>query len=111
MVSSAGARGSLFFIPIAESRRIPPCSPLFARRFIGSSRRLCKRRLHEGSPLFMLKSDSLMPHAVCWSADPALIWTMVVTNLLTFFSYLTIAWTLLFLVRRTGRLIVRDWAY
>jgi signal transduction histidine kinase len=69
------------------------------------------KTVQEGSPLFMLKSDSLMPHAVCWSADPALIWTMVFTNLVTFFSYLTIALTLLYLVRRTGRLIVRDWAY
>ena len=56
-------------------------------------------------------SPSLMPHAVCWSADPKLIWTMVLTNLITFLSYLTIAFTLLFLVRRTRRIIVRDWAY
>jgi len=59
----------------------------------------------------MLKPDSLMPHAVCWSADPTLIWTMVATNLVTFLSYLTIAATLVVLVRRTRRLIVRDWAY
>jgi len=56
-------------------------------------------------------SPSLMPHAVCWSADPKLIWTMVVTNLITFLSYLTIALTLLLLVRRTRRIIVHDWAY
>jgi signal transduction histidine kinase len=36
---------------------------------------------------------------------------MVVTNLITFFSYFTICFTLLYLVRRTGRLIVREWAY
>ena len=59
----------------------------------------------------MFDSHSLMPHAVCWAADPALIWTMVVTNLITFLSYLTIACTLFYLVRRTGRILVRDWGY
>jgi len=59
----------------------------------------------------MFDSHSLMPHAVCWAADPALIWTMVVTNLVTFLSYLTIACTLFYLVRRTGRILVRDWGY
>jgi signal transduction histidine kinase len=59
----------------------------------------------------MLHSNSLMPHSICWAADPALIWTMVVTNLATFLSYLTIAGTLIFLVRRTGRILARDWGY
>ena len=59
----------------------------------------------------MFDSHSLMPHAVCWAADPALIWTMVVTNLITFLSYLTIACTLFYLVRRTGKILVRDWGY
>ena len=59
----------------------------------------------------MFKSNSLMPHAVCWAADPRLIWTMVATNMVTFLSYLAIAATLLFLARRTGRVIVRDWGY
>jgi signal transduction histidine kinase len=59
----------------------------------------------------MLDSDSLMPHAVCWAAAPNLIWTMVVTNAITFLSYTTICITLLFLVRRTSRVIVREWAY
>jgi signal transduction histidine kinase len=36
---------------------------------------------------------------------------MVVTNLVTFLSYLSIAWTLVFLVRRTKRIIAADWAY
>jgi len=53
----------------------------------------------------------LMPHSVCWASAPGLIWTMVVTNLITFLSYLTICGTLLFLVRRTRKVIVRDWAY
>jgi signal transduction histidine kinase len=53
----------------------------------------------------------LMPHAVCWAAAPSLVWTMVVTNLITFFSYLSICCTLLFLGRRTGRVIARDWAF
>lgn len=59
----------------------------------------------------MFNSNSLMPHAVCWAADPTLIWTMVITNLITFLSYLGIAITLLFLVRRTRRIIARDWGY
>jgi signal transduction histidine kinase len=52
-----------------------------------------------------------MPHAVCWKADPHLIWTMVVTNGITFLSYLTICFTLLYLVRHTRKIIQRDWAY
>lgn len=59
----------------------------------------------------MLNPDALMPHAVCWAAAPRLIWTMVVTNAITFLSYLSICLTLLFLVKRTGRAIARDWAY
>lgn len=59
----------------------------------------------------MLDSDSLIPHAVCWAAAPKLIWTMVITNAITFLSYSTICITLLFLVRRTTRVIVREWAY
>jgi signal transduction histidine kinase len=52
-----------------------------------------------------------MPHAVCWRADPRLIWTMVITNLITFLSYLSICLTLFFMVRQTRRVIARDWAY
>jgi len=59
----------------------------------------------------MFRSTLLMPHAVCWKADPQLIWTMVVTNGITFLSYLTICLTLLSLVRRTRKIIQRDWAY
>ena len=59
----------------------------------------------------MFDSDSLMPHAVCWAAAPNLIWTMVITNAITFLSYSTICLTLLFLVRRTSRVLVREWAY
>lgn len=54
---------------------------------------------------------SLMPHAVCWRADPDLIWTMVVANAITALSYLCICLTLLSLVRRTRRVIARDWGY
>lgn len=65
-----------------------------------------------GNPtLNFFENTDLMPHAVCWASDPQLIWTMVVTNLITFLSYFTICCTLLYLVRRTGRLIVREWAY
>ena len=59
----------------------------------------------------MMNSNSLMPHAVCWATDPRLIWTMVVTNAITFLSYLAIAATLVYLVRRTGRIMARDWGY
>ncbi len=54
---------------------------------------------------------SLMPHAVCWRADPRLIWTMVATNAITALSYLSICLTLLYLTRRTRRVIARDWAW
>lgn len=56
-------------------------------------------------------SPDLMPHAVCWAAAPWLVWTMVVTNAITFLSYLAICCTLLHLATRTGRVIARDWAY
>ncbi len=59
----------------------------------------------------MSLSPVLMPHAVCWAAAPRLVWTMVVTNAITFLSYLSICVTLLYLARRTGRVIARDWAY
>ena len=59
----------------------------------------------------MLEQLPLMPHAVCWAAAPRLIWTMVVTNFITFLSYVTICVTLLYLVARTRRVIARDWAY
>jgi len=52
-----------------------------------------------------------MPHSVCWASAPRLIWTMVVTNFITFLSYLTICGTLLYLARRTGRVMARDWRY
>ena len=51
-----------------------------------------------------------MPHAVCWAAAPRLIWTMVVANFVTFASYLALCGTLLFIVRRTFRVMSRDWA-
>ena len=59
----------------------------------------------------MFQPVELMPHAVCWAAAPKLIWTMVITNLVTFFSYLSICITLLYLASRTRRVIARDWAY
>ena len=59
----------------------------------------------------MFQHALLMPHAVCWKADPQLVWTMVVTNGITAMSYLSICLTLLMLSRRTRRVIQRDWAY
>lgn len=59
----------------------------------------------------MTPSVSLMPHAVCWAAAPELVWTMVITNAITFLSYLTICITLFYVVRHTRRVIAGDWAY
>ncbi|HEY1986835.1 MAG TPA: HAMP domain-containing sensor histidine kinase [Terracidiphilus sp.] len=56
-------------------------------------------------------SASLMPHAVCWNQDPPLIWTMAVTNTVTFLSYFSICATLLYLARKTRRVIQRDWVF
>lgn len=56
-------------------------------------------------------SPTLMPHAVCWSQDPRLIWTMAVTNSVTFISYLSICMTLFYLARRTKKAIAKDWGY
>src|SRR5436305_14323102 len=58
-----------------------------------------------------VSSHTLVPHAVCWAASPSLIWTMVVTNAITFLSYVTICFTLFYLVRRTRQVIARDWAW
>jgi len=55
--------------------------------------------------------SSLMPHAVCWRADQHLIWTMAVSNAVTFLSYTSICITLLVLARRTRIVIARDWIY
>ena len=56
-------------------------------------------------------STSLMPHAVCWSEDQNLIWTMAVTNAITFLSYSTICATLFYLGSRTRRAIHREWGF
>lgn len=58
-----------------------------------------------------MSASSLMPHAVCWREDQNLIWTMAISNAVTFLSYTTICLTLLLLARRTRRVILRDWAY
>ncbi len=56
-------------------------------------------------------TPSLMPHAVCWSQDQQLIWTMVITNGITFLSYFSICATLFYLARKTNGAIKRDWAF
>src|SRR5690242_10591748 len=56
-------------------------------------------------------SPSLMPHAVCWNQDQKLIWTMVVSNAITFLSYFTICVTLFYLARKTRGAVARDWAF
>jgi signal transduction histidine kinase len=58
-----------------------------------------------------MSASSLMPHAVCWRADQHLIWTMVISNAVTFLSYTTICLTLLTLARRTRVILARDWVY
>lgn len=58
----------------------------------------------------MHQMPALMPHAVCWRSDPRLIRVMVITNAITFLSYLSICLTLLYLVSKTRRVIARDWA-
>jgi signal transduction histidine kinase len=59
----------------------------------------------------MFDNVTLMPHAVCWAAAPRLIWTMVVTNAITFLSYVSICITLFVLAGRTRRVIAKDWGY
>lgn len=56
-------------------------------------------------------TPSLMPHAVCWNRDPQLIWTMVITNGITFLSYFSICLTLFYLTRKTRGAVKRDWAF
>ena len=56
-------------------------------------------------------TPSLMPHAVCWSRDPNLIWTMAATNAITFLSYFSICLTLFYMARRTRRSINREWGF
>src|SRR5207253_2119339 len=56
-------------------------------------------------------TPSLMPHAVCWSRDPSLIWTMAVTNAITFVSYFSICFTLFYMARRTRRSIYGEWGF
>ncbi len=56
-------------------------------------------------------TPSLMPHAVCWSRDPGLIWTMAVTNAITFLSYFSICITLFYMARRTRQSIYREWGF
>jgi signal transduction histidine kinase len=56
-------------------------------------------------------SPSLMPHAVCWNQDQSLIWTMAITNAITFLSYFTLCVTLFYLARKTRGAVNRDWAF
>lgn len=52
-----------------------------------------------------------MPHAVCWSQDQNLIWTMVITNSITFLSYFALCVTLFYLAKKTRGAVARDWAF
>jgi signal transduction histidine kinase len=56
-------------------------------------------------------SPSLMPHAVCWRQDQPLIWTMAISNAITFLSYFTICSTLFYLARKTHGAVKRHWAF
>jgi signal transduction histidine kinase len=52
-----------------------------------------------------------MPHAVCWRQDQPLIWTMAITNAITFLSYFTICVTLFYLAKKTRGAVKRNWAF
>jgi signal transduction histidine kinase len=54
---------------------------------------------------------TLMPHAICWSQDQHLIWTMVVSNTITFLSYFTICVTLFYMARKTAAVMAREWVF
>lgn len=56
-------------------------------------------------------SPTLMPHAVCWRQDPALIWTMAISNAVTFLSYFTICVTLFYLAKKTRGAVRRNWVF
>ena len=56
-------------------------------------------------------SPTLMPHAVCWNQDRSLIWTMAVSNAITFLSYLTLCITLFYLAKKTRGAIRSHWAF
>jgi signal transduction histidine kinase len=56
-------------------------------------------------------SPYLAPHAICWAAAPHLVWTMVVANFITFASYVSICGTLLYIARKTIRVMARDWIF
>jgi signal transduction histidine kinase len=56
-------------------------------------------------------TPSLMPHAVCWKQDPTLIWTMAISNAVTFLSYFTVFVLLFYLARKTRGAVARDWAF
>lgn len=59
----------------------------------------------------LMSSPTLMPHAVCWNQDQKLIWTMVITNAITFLSYVSLCITLFYLARKTRGAIQRHWIY
>ncbi len=59
----------------------------------------------------MCMSPAFMPHAVCWRQDQRLIWTMVITNAITFVSFFSICVTLFYLARKTSRSIARAWRF
>src|ERR1700739_907736 len=77
----------------------------------GSFLLLCRDQSTFLSRGWLSMSPSLMPHAVCWSQDPQLIWTMVVTNGITFLSYFSICLTLFYLARKTRVVVKREWAF
>lgn len=59
----------------------------------------------------MTHSPLLMPHAVCWAAAPHLVWTMVIANFLIFAAYVAICGALLFIARKTLKVMPRDWIF
>lgn len=59
----------------------------------------------------MFKYASLVPLAIDWHGHSALLWTIVVAGVIIFFSYTTLCATLLYLVRRTRRILQTEWTF
>lgn len=107
------ARESVFAIRHTVPPRLPirynlKPEALRGRAFAASGPCLADKLLKETA---LNMPTSLVPHAVCWAAEPRLIWTMVVANLVIFASYASICGALLYVVRKTFRSMARDWIW
>ncbi len=55
----------------------------------------------------MLFSQAFLPHRYCYLARPDLIWANVITDSIIFVSYACIFWSLLWVARRSSKLLIR----